>query len=154
MKATRIGIGLLAVMLGVRYLILLDDLSPKDGTFKSGIPIDANRFFSDLLALSHSHQEEKLLAFEAVPEQHLAIKSQPVKSHSSSSNHTPKEIIFSSQPETAIIPMEYGNTLVVYDPSDPAISATNTNYEDPEDSVPLDHENTVISGMMSFMPRR
>ena len=157
MKIQNIGIILLTAMVLTRYLSLVNQLTSRDGSFRDGIE------FSMIDAFK-SHASEKESQTTTLLANHAPIQ----KSNLSLSQETITVDILpeiNSAPEGYVMnyvsptvnepaPMEYANTTVVYDPSNPVLMSMNTRYEDPAESVPLDNTNTVISGMMSVLPRR
>ncbi|MBK7127756.1 MAG: hypothetical protein IPM74_15060 [Crocinitomicaceae bacterium] len=158
MKIQNIGIILLTAMVLTRYLDLVNQLTSRDGSFREGIEFSMIEAYESIQSENESEPATLLLANHAPVEKSdfSDASISHIADNSSESQHVPEG--YAMNPETSSsdepAPMEYANTMVVYDPSNPALISMNTRYEDPTESVPLDNTNTVISGMMSVLPRR
>jgi len=162
MKISSVGIVLLTLMVVTKYYISIDTMPTKDALLSRGFFLDYNDLQEQITGLVNPTQTNELIAFNA---QELNQSTLPSVKHHSTTNtvlatdaQETAAYAFTAPEETNVdepAPMEYGNTLVVFNPSNPAIVGMTTQYEDPYDnSAPLDNGNTVINEMQMMMPRR
>ena len=159
MRLSTIGIILLTVMVATKYFISMNTLRAEDGSFKTGVIVDYSIAIDNLNNKKSILTNDNLLAFNSSTH-FKTIDDKSVYNHflttnnfsSNSSTETKSERTNLEEP----LPMEYGNTLVVYDFSNPDNNLVSSNYEDIdiEDDIPLDNGNTIINGLMLIMPRR
>lgn len=154
MRLSTIGIILLTAMVATKYFVSLDALRAEDGSFKTGVIVDYTTAIDNLLETNSALSTDKLLAFNSST--HVkTVDDKSILVNSSSNNHSSSSKLQRTNSEEPL-PMEHGNSLVVYDFSNPDNNLVSSNYADIdiEDDIPLDNGNTIINGLMLIMPRR
>jgi hypothetical protein len=164
MRIANLGILLLTAMVMTKYVISLYTFSAKDGSFKSGITLDYETIRYEIAELQSRHVNNRLLAFNSLDHFETSLAAYEPESASkpyegsdfNTSSVYPENV--ESAPGMNVddepLPMDYHNSLVVYDIANPSKSLISSVYDDVEDDIPLDNGNTIISGMMEVMPRR
>jgi len=159
MRTSTIGIILLTVMVATKYFVSLDTMHAEDGSFKNGIVVDYTSAFENLRENKSVFPINNLLAFNSSTHittnaDKLLLSTQSSDFNKTSSNFNTKKIEQNNSEEP--LPMEYSNSLVVYDFSNPDNNLVSSNFDDIdiEDDIPLDNGNTIINGLMLIMPRR
>ncbi|MBI3136512.1 MAG: hypothetical protein HYZ14_17690 [Bacteroidetes bacterium] len=146
-------------MVLAKYVISLNTMTLEDGSFKDGLAIDYTVVQKELTNYQNQQQAEPLLAYNPVEPVVAVVQTDiPATNHHHAANESPdiadSFVVTETENLEGPAPMEYANTLVVYNPSNPVIAQMTTQYLDPEDSEPLDQGNTLINEMQMMMPRR
>lgn len=160
MKISSVGIILLTLMVSAKYFISLNSMTHKDGTLGEALAIDYAAIQKELLFNSESATRSDLLAANyhtlAAPQLNGTTDSRSFTTTESRTESVSGDdyVVTEMEELEGPAPMEYANTLVVYNPSNPVITQMSTRFDDPEDSEPLDQGNTLINEMQLMMPRR
>jgi len=146
-------------MVATKYFVSLNSLRAEDGSFKSGIAVDYKAAIDNLLEKNSSFSTDNLIAVNSLTrvattddKSNKVVQATEIEQNSSNSSTASIQRNNSEEP----LPMEYGNSLVVYDFSNPDNNLVSSNFADIdiEDDIPLDNGNTIINGLMLIMPRR
>ena len=142
-------------MVSVKYFISQQTLTHKDGSLQEGLVVDYTIVQKELQQLTLS-PSIPLLAFNS-----LNTVADGVQASTPSPSHTDQAfvaqvvstdgyVVNEAEELEGPAPVEYANTLVVYNPSSPVPAS----YADQDDSSPMDHSNTIVNEMQLMMPRR
>lgn len=158
MKVSNIGIILLTLLVVIRYTLIPESMNLSDGSFSSGISFnyDAPKQFLASMVSDQNRSELVAIHTPKLENEYTLNKRKNNRATGKNEGDITDPIYFAQNNENTSgpAPMEYANTLVVYNPENPAISNFNTKYIDPEDSQPLDHGNTLVNEFQMMMPRR
>jgi hypothetical protein len=159
MKVSNIGIILLTLMVCTKYFISSNTLTHKDGLLRAGLVVDYTGIEKELFSTPVSSNVSPLLAYNQVntvadQQNTEAVSKTTSRNYTSQAPTVEGYVVNETELPEGPAPVEYANTLVVYNPSNPVIEQMSSQYLEPEDSEPLDQGNTVISEMQLMMPRR
>lgn len=162
MKTTNIGLVMLTALVVTKYLVTQGVVTGIAGSFQSEFAINPSTVLDFVAANKQTVQPELLAYSPSISETHLIVRTKSNRSTNRSGND--KVLAANDYSKTTpgftndieqTLPMEHSNSLVVFDPTSPAITDIKTQFVDQYDNAaPLDNGNTVVNEMLMMMPRR